>query len=180
MGQISDSDPQLAPLFELEHRRLAKEAVKTFQLPETSQRCLTSKEDAQRMARFAVSQDWDNLVPSMVQMLGKLTNVSTLKAVQSSPKRAVKKSPKQTTPASSRDEARVKLFQESPAVDEEAESEASEEEPEERETCCRCCGRCLMMVLAAIVGIWISAWVLENCRRAGLLPVPISMQPPEQ
>ncbi|OLP89024.1 Dynein gamma chain, flagellar outer arm [Symbiodinium microadriaticum] len=167
VGQVKESDTHFAHLFEAEHRRLADEAVKTFQLPEASQRCAASKEDAESMVRLAVSQDWDRLVPSMVRMLGKLTG-RTVKAQWF--EESVTKSPKQATPNTSRDEARMKLFQDSPSLDDEADSDS--EEPEERESCCRCCSRCLLLLLAAVVGLWLSAWLLENCRRAGLLPVP--------
>jgi len=166
VGQVKESDIHFSHLFEADQRRLADEAVKTFQLPEPSQRCAASKEDAETMVRLAVSQDWDRLVPSMVRMLGKLTG-RTVK-VQCF-EESVTKSPKQATPNTSRDEARMKLFQDSPSLGDE---DSDSEEPEERESCCRCCSRCLLLLLAAVVGLWLSAWLLENCRRAGLLPVP--------
>lgn len=149
VSQVGASDVHFAYLFEVEHRNMAKTAVKNFQFPEKGdpQRCAASlKKESGKLRRCATHHDWDELIPGMVEALDKLSGT--------------KEPRKEGTKADGR--AARKLFQE--------EEESDLEEEVQGSSCCGCCFRgciILMVVLGGIVG---AAWLLEFSSRAGLLP----------
>lgn len=148
VSQVGASDVHFAYLFEVEHRNMAKTAVKNFQFPDKGdpERCASSlKKESGKLRRCATSHDWDELIPGMVEALQKLSGA---------------KDRKEGTKADGR--AARKLFQDA--------DDESDLEEVPGSSCCGCCFRgciILMMVLGGIVG---AAWVLEFSSRAGLLP----------
>eukprot|EP00435_Cladocopium_sp_Y103_P067377 s508_g29.t4 len=150
VSQVGASDLHFAYLFEVEHRTMARTAVKNFQFPDKGdpQRCAASlKKESGKLRRCAISHEWDELIPGMVQALDKLTGTKD-------------GARKEGTKADGR--AARKLFQDA--------DDESDMEDAPGSSCCGCCFRgciILMVVLGGIVG---AAWVLEFSSRAGLLP----------
>lgn len=147
-GDSADTVFTAGFLFEVEHRNLARTAVRNFQFPEKGdrgeqQRCASScKKDSTKLRRHATSQEWDELIPAMVETLEKLTG-----------KDGQKKDGKNG-------HAARKLFHD----------DESDVEEDGEQSCCGCCCRVCIILLLVAAGIVASAWLLEFSSRAGLLP----------
>ena len=143
VSQVGTSDTHFAYLFEAHHRSLARSTVKNFQFPEKDpKRCAAScKKDSGKLLRLSTSQEWDELIPAMVETLGKLGGKEVKDGMVTGSPRPLKR-----------------LF------------EDDEDEVEESQSCCGCCCRICVVLILVLLGFVGAAWLLEFSSRAGLLP----------